>query len=175
MLRLFFITLLSLTLSACAINPATDYRSAHNFSQYKTFAFSATKEGVPESLDSARIKDAVTTQLESKGLSKAALNEADLLVTYRVESETELEQSGSTVGFGFGRKNSRVAFSSPAQYYEREYGKLIIELIDSGTQSVVWQSISQRQLQETLNTDKRTEFINSEVTLMLNHYPPETK
>jgi len=175
MLRLFFITLLSLSLSACALKPTTDYRSEHNFTQYTTFAFIPTQEGVPESLDSARIKDAVSAQLEKKGLTKADIETANLQVTYRVESATELEQSGSTVGFGFGHKHSRIAYSTPTQYYEREYGKLIIELIDSGTQSVVWQSISQRQLQESISSDKRTDFINSEVTLMLNHYPPETK
>jgi len=175
MLRLFFITLLSLSLAACAVKPSTDYRSTHNFTQYTTFAFTGIAEGVPESLDSARIKDAVITQLEKKGLTKTDIQTANLQVAYRIESATELEQSGNNVGFGFGSKHSRIAFSTPAQYYEREYGKLVIELIDPVTQSVVWQSISQRQLQESISTDKRTEFISSEVTLMLNSYPPATK
>jgi len=175
MLRLFLITLLSLSLSACAVKPSTDYRSTHNFTQYTSFAFAAPIKDVAESLDSARIKDAVSAELEKKGLIQEEFETAKLLVNYRVESETELKQSGSSVGVGFGRKRSSIAFSTPVQYYEREYGKLVIELIDSATQSVVWQSISQRQLQEKLSTDKRTEFIRSEIALMFNSYPPETK
>lgn len=175
MLRLFIIALLSLATTACTIKPATDYLSSHDFSQYKSFAFVASPAGVPESIDSARIKSAVVTHLKPKGLEQTDISDADLQVAYRIEDETELEQSGITTSFGFSRSHGGIAMSTPAEFNERKYGKLVLEFLDPTSQSIVWKSISQKQLHETISTEQRTEFINNEIILMLNAYPPKIK
>jgi len=175
MLRLFFITLLALATSACSIKPTSDYLSSQDFSQYKSFTFAPSPEGTPESLDSSRIKRAVIAQLEPKGLIQTDINDADLQVIYRIEDETELEQSGITTSFGFSRRHGAIALSTPAEYNERRYGKLVIEFLDTKTDAIVWQSISQKQLHETISTVDRTEFIRAEITSMLNVYPPTGK
>lgn len=175
MLRLFFITLLSLSLGACAVKPATDYRSNQDFSQYTTFAFAALPEGSVDSLDDSRIRDAVKVQLEQKGLRKANIKDADLHVLFRIDSESELESFGSTASFGVSRNKGSIAMSTPVKYQENKYGKLVLELLDSKTQSIVWKSISQRRLQETIKVEKRTKFINDEITKMLAEYPPENR
>lgn len=175
MIRLLFIALFSLTMSACTIKPAIDYRSDKDFSQYRSFAFVALTEDEVNSIDSVRIRDAVVLQLEQKGLAQTDIKNADLQVRFRVESEAELEAYGASTSFGFTRKMGSISMSTPVQYYERQYGKIVLELLDPQTQSIVWKSISQRRLQETLKVDKRTKFINDEVAIMLAEYPPEIK
>ncbi|GLS89150.1 hypothetical protein GCM10007916_02170 [Psychromonas marina] len=175
MMRLLFITLFALSVSACAIKPATDYRSSQNFSQYTTFAFAALPEGVVDSLDNSRIREAVAAQLEKKGMSQIDLKDADLQVLFRIEDESEIEAFGTSAHFGFSRGKGGVAMSTPVQYYENKYGKLVLELADAKTQSIIWKSTSQRRLRETTKVEKRTQFINDEIVMMLAEYPPESK
>jgi len=175
MIRLLLMSLLPIFISACAVKPATDYRSNQDFSQYTTFAFAALPEGTVESLDDSRIRDVVIMQLEQKGLRKTDIKDADLNVLFRIESESELESYGSTASFGISRNKSSIAMSTPVKYQENKYGKLVLELVDAKTQSIVWKSISQRRLQETIKVDKRTQFISTEITKMLSEYPPENR
>ena len=171
MLRLFFTALCVLSLSACSVTPATDYRSDSDFSKYSTFV--VLPEGAIDSIDGSRIRDAVIIQLEQKGLSKTDIESASLQVLYRIENETEIQSSGGSGSFGyqFGKKSS-VRMSTPVNYYERKYGKLVLELLDSNSQSIIWKSISQNKLNETAKPETRTEFINKEIALMLSAYPP---
>lgn len=175
MIRILLIALLSFTLSACTVKPTTDYRSNQDFSQYRTFAFSTPPEGSIESIDDSRIRDAVLLQLEQKGVRKVDKQDADLHVLFRIDSESELESFGSSAGFGLSRNKTSIALSTPVKYQENKYGKLVLELVDAKTQSIVWKSISQRRLQETIKVDKRTQFINTEITNMLSEYPPKNR
>lgn len=175
MLRLFFSALLALSISACTIKPTTDYRIEHNFSQYTSFAFSPIAEDMHDSIDDARIKNALLVQLAQKSLIKTDLKEASLQVIYRMESEAELEPFGLSTGFGYSRRGSSLIITKPNHYSEREYGKLVVEFLDPKTNTIVWKSISQKRLPETLRTKKRAEFINKEIAVMINAYPPATK
>lgn len=173
MIRLLFLVLLTLSVSACTVKPITDYRNNQNFSKYATFAFTALPEGMVESIDNARIKESVTMQLEQKGLRKVDIKDADLYVLFRIESESDIVSFGSSASVGFYRNKMGGAISTPVQYQENKYGKLVLELFDTQTQSIVWKSISQRKLQDTIKVEKRTQFINNEIIMMLAEYPPE--
>ncbi|MEI6897921.1 MAG: DUF4136 domain-containing protein [Psychromonas sp.] len=175
MLRLIVTALLSLSLFACAVHPTTDYIANKDFSQYTHFAFPPSLEGMPNSIDSTRIKNAVTMQLEQKGLIKTTIEKANLQIFFRVKSETELKPTAISSSFAYSRHRGTLRMNIPENYYKYQYGKIVLEFVDPGTQSIVWQSISQRELQETITTDKRNQFINSEITLMLNTYPPAVK
>lgn len=175
MFRLFFISLLSLLLSACAIKPIADYRSHQDFSQYTDFSFAPLPEEAIQSIDSTRIRDALSATLQQQGFMKADITEANFQVSYHIESETELEQIGLTTGIGFSRGRGGIAISSPSNYYERAYGKIVVELLDPATKSIVWRSVSQQQLRETMSSEQRSEFIRNEIALMLADFPPQAQ
>ncbi len=175
MLRIVLSALLSLSVLACTVKPATDYLVEHDFSQYKDFAFVRAPEDAVASIDSSRIESAVVAQLKQKGLRQTDVKSADLLVDYRVDSATELESFGSSLGFGVSRGRGSIAMSTPTRYRERKYGKLVLEFLDPASQSIVWSSISQSQLKETMGPDKRAEFITKQIDLMLSTYPPQPK
>ncbi|MFT6926751.1 MAG: hypothetical protein ACJAZP_002371 [Psychromonas sp.] len=173
MLRIIAAVLLTLSVSACSVKPATDYVIGHDFSQYQSFAFVTTPKDAVVSIDSARIETAVVTSLSQKGISQTTKEQADFLVDYHIEKATELESFGSSIGVGIFGGRGGIGMSSPTRYRERNYGKLVLEFLNPNSQSIVWSSISQSPLNETMGTDKRAEFISAQITLMLSDFPPK--
>ncbi|WP_432463972.1 MULTISPECIES: DUF4136 domain-containing protein [unclassified Agarivorans] len=175
MYRVFSIALFTLLSVACTIQPATDYQVGQDFSQYHHYAFVAGADDAVQSLDEQRIKAELAAQLEQKGLQMVAAEQADLLVDYRVDSASELEALGGSFSVGFGSRHSAIGMSSPDRYKERKYGKLVVELLDQQNQTIVWRSISQSQLKETMGPESRAKFIAEQITLMLAQYPPQPR
>ena len=175
MLRIMISVLLSFSVLACSVKPATDYVIGHDFSQYKHFAFVAPPKDEVVSIDSSRIENALVASLSLKGISQTTKEQADLLVDYHIESATELESYGSSIGVGIFSGRGGFGMSSPTRYRERNYGKLVIEFLNPTSQSIVWRSISQSPLNETMGTDKRTQFIAAQIKLMLTNFPPQQK
>lgn len=175
MLRIIISVLLSLSVLACSVKPATDYVIGHDFSQYKKFAFVATPADAVVSIDSSRIENALVASLSQKGISQTTKEQADLLVDYHIDSATEFESYGSSIGVGIFSGRGGIGMSSPTRYRERNYGKLVIEFLNPSSQSIVWSSISQSPLSETMGTEKREEFITDQIKLMLSDFPPKGK
>ncbi|CAM4330921.1 DUF4136 domain-containing protein [Vibrio agarivorans] len=175
------ITLLSalVVISGCASSVATDYDASANFSAYKTFQFE-DRGDAPLSLDGSRIQQAVNTELEMKGLSASEQNN-DLVVRFDILEASELRADGPTFSFGIGSgsRHSRMGYgigaSTPTRVTEIKYGKIAVDLVDSETNEVVWRSISQRQLRETMKPADRQEFIVEQVHEMFKEYPVVTQ
>ncbi|HEY5716190.1 MAG TPA: DUF4136 domain-containing protein [Psychromonas sp.] len=176
MLRIILPVLLSFAMLGCSAKPVTDFAVAHDFSQYKTFAFVAPSQGAVASIDSSRIESAVATQLNKKGVNQTEFRSADLLVDYHIDSATELEPYGGSVGVGMGIfHRGSIGISTPPRYRERKYGKLVLEFSNPKSKSIIWRSVSQRRLTETMSAEKRANFIMEEIALMLKNYPPQAK
>ena len=173
MFRIFAIACLSFMAAACTVKPALDYNVDQDFSQFKDFAFVPKPEDAVVTIDGQRIERELTAQLQAKSIPAVALEEADLLVDYRVDVATELESYGGSFSVGVGRRHGAIGVSSPDRYKERKYGKLVVEFFDPATNALVWRSISQSQLRETMGPESRAEFINKQIALMLENYPPK--
>ncbi|ABM03519.1 conserved hypothetical protein [Psychromonas ingrahamii 37] len=173
--RIIIFVLLSLSVLACSVKPATDYVIGHDFSRYQHFAFVATPKDGVVSIDSSRIEHALIRSLSQKGISQTTKEQADLLVNYYIESATELESYGSQIGVGIFSGGGSIGMSSPILYRERYYGKLFIEFLNPTSHSIVWRSVSQSRLLETMGTVKRAEFITAQIELMLSDFPPKDK
>lgn len=169
-----FISLVLLTLSGCASDVATDYDSGVNFSAFKTYQYQENPD-VPIGLDAARIKKAVDSEMAQKGFQKVTAD-SDVLVRYRILEGTELQTTGPTFGFGigggsYGGGGYGVGVRTPEQIKEKKFGKLNVELIQTTTNEVVWSSVSQRQLTETMDTADRDVFVAEQVHKMFEEYP----
>jgi len=173
--RLIFPLLLCSFLIACTTTPVSDYALGHDFSQYKTFTFVIPPESAVVSIDSKRIEDETAAQLKVKGLSQTQPQSADLQINYRLEMTTELESNGGTFGFGIGLGRAGIGMSTPSSYNENQYNKLVIEFINPASKSIIWRSISQNKLTDTMSAQQRNDFIVKEIALMLSDYPPQTK
>ncbi len=172
-MRLLVVTLMLITLSGCASNVVTDYNSATAFGNYNSWAFADNKEGSGfVSLDGARVQNAVESELDRKAMEKVAPDEADLLVSYRVEEIDRLDTTGLSYGLGLGRGAFGLGFSTAPPVREIQEGKLVVELVDSGTSQVVWRGASKRYLNEDQSPQYRRELIDEVIADMFAKYPP---
>jgi len=155
-----------LGLSACtSYNYYTAAINKTNLSSYHTFAWMppGNKKVTNEVVD-AKIKDAATSALVTKGLALSQRN-PDLIVNYSTVVGTGSRTNyyspyyggfypgwgpgfgwGAGWGWGWGYRPYYYAYGAPFAYYgatyaEKEHykeGTLIIDLIDSHTHRIVW-------------------------------------
>ncbi len=173
MMRLLMMSVLAVALVGCASNVVTDYDSSTAFDRYSTWAFAPDAGDTSfMSLDGSRVQAAVERELSEKSLSKVAADKADLLVNWDIEEEKSHERSGVGLGFGFGTGNFGWGMSSPPPVREVKEGKLVIQLVDSANDQVVWRSASRRYLNENQSPEDRRKLINEVVKEMFSKYPP---
>ncbi|WP_026958445.1 DUF4136 domain-containing protein [Aliagarivorans taiwanensis] len=176
-MKIWISAFMVLLLAGCTVKPATDFDATQDFSQYRSFDFLPFPEGQPKGLDDRRLENALGQQLQLNGLTRDE-QAPDLLVAYRIDEAFILEEQGGAsvsygVGFGSRRSGVGMVMSSPVRLQERRYGKLVVELIDPGAESVVWSSISQSQLRETMKPEAREQFIQRQLELMFEAFPPQ--
>lgn len=172
-MRVILVSLLMVALAGCASNVVTDYDSGVVFGNYASWAFAPRSEGQSfTSLDGGRIENAVERELNRKSMRKVERSEADLLVAWQIVEEERLERTGVGLGFGFGSGNFGWGLSSAPPIREIEEGKLVVELVDTGTDRVVWRAASRRYLNENQSSESRRELIDEIVADMFEKYPP---
>lgn len=172
-MRVILVSLLMLALAGCASNVVTDYDSGVVFGNYASWAFAPRGEGQSfTSLDGGRIESAIERELNRKSMRKVEQNEADLLVAWQIVEEERLERTGVGLGFGFGSGNFGWGLSSAPPLREIEEGKLVVELVDTDTDRVVWRAASRRYLNENQSSESRRELIDEIVADMFEKYPP---
>ncbi|KLV03367.1 hypothetical protein ABT56_19785 [Photobacterium aquae] len=168
---LFLTTTMMLLLGACSSDVSTDYNTAVNYSQFKTYQFSAGVNHATTTLDGKRMEDAIAVALYQKGMEPAA-NNADVTVTHSIIEQSDYRSYGTSIGFGYGYRNFAFGYSPPTDYREYRYGKLVVEMIDNSNNQVVWRAVSKRKLSETLSPSARIDFINTQINEMFKQYPP---
>lgn len=172
-MRVILVSLLMLALAGCASNVVTDYDSGTVFGNYASWAFAPKGEGENfTSLDGGRIESAVERELNRKSMRKVEQNEADLLVAWQIVEEERLERTGVGLGFGFGSGNFGWGLASAPPIREIEEGKLVVELVDTDTDRVVWRAASRRYLNENQSSESRRKLIDEVVADMFEKYPP---
>lgn len=173
-MRVLMVTLMIFVLSGCASNVVTDYNSATVFGNYSSWAFAENNDSSGfVSLDGARVQSAVERELNRKTMKKVAEDEADLLVSYRVEEVDRLDTTGLSYGLGLGRGAFGFGFATAPPVREIQEGKLVVELVDAETSQVVWRGASRRYLNEDQSPEYRRKLIDEVVADMFAKYPPE--
>ncbi|MDX1800698.1 MAG: DUF4136 domain-containing protein [Marinobacter sp.] len=173
-MRIFLASMLLLALTGCASNVVTDYNASATFSQYRTWAFATDDEKQKAvSLDGARIRDALEKELTAKSLTRAEPETADLLVHYRIEDVERLDTSGLSFGLGLGRGPFGFGLGTAPPVQQVQEGKLVVELVDTRTNQVVWRAISKRHLNDDQSPETRSKLIHEVVTEMFTKYPPQ--
>jgi len=165
MKRLIYMAFSVLMLSGLTACTSYDYYTAainkSNLSNYHTFAWMPAQDNGGNAINNdvadAKIKDATTTALISKGLRLSRRN-PDLIVTYTLKVGRGARTNyytpyyggfypGWGFGWGWGYRPYYYAYGAPFSYYggltyaEKEHykeGTLIIDLIDTRTRRIVW-------------------------------------
>lgn len=162
----------AMLMTGCASNVVTDYDSQASYASYETWAFSETDDNAYTSLDGSRVEDAVSRALEAKGLTRTGTDSADLLVGYHIDEVDRLDTSGFSYGFGYGFNRFGWGISTAPPVREVKEGQLIVDLVDTDTNKVVWRGTSKRYLNQNQSPETREKLINEVVADMFSRYPP---
>ena len=155
-----------------------DYDQTVDFSLYKTFRFTEdAKSYAIQELNRNRMLEAIRTQLQAKGLTES--EEADLDVNWYIRaSEQERATSTSNYYGAGGRYGYRWGGGFSTSTIDVEsyiVGTVFIDLVDTESNSLVWQGRGEGTYQESISPEKRSKRINKGVAKIFKKYPPEAK
>jgi hypothetical protein len=167
-LKLLSIIIISLFIfSSCvSVSVSTNYDKKTDFHKYKTFAF--YKKGIDESkisdVDKRRILHAIENELLAKGMTKS--DHPDVLVSIFAKSVKQVDID----------RNTYVFPSYYGPYYRNYYSKyikgtLLIDLIDSKGEKLLWQGVGKGALSTSKKIEKKEERINEFVAEIMNEFP----
>ena len=145
--------------------PGTD------FSKYHTYKWVSIESGAhPNQIMDAEIKQAVDTQLASKGLTKTTGDTADLYVAYQIAVDQEKQWNAYGMGGGvrFGGMGS--ATSSTINV-----GTLVLDLYDPSIKQLVWTGNATKAIDPSSNQEKNQKSLNKAMAKLLKNYPPKQK
>jgi cytochrome c biogenesis factor len=175
MQRRFRISLavLGVALLTCGVAMAQDVKSqampGTDFSKYHTYKW-VTVEGAkyPNQIMDAEIKQAIDSQLATKGLSKVENDPADLYISYQVAVQQSTQWNAyGTGGFRWG------GGMASAQQSTINTGTLVLDFYDPATKTLVWTGSATKTLNPSSNQEKNQKNLNSAMAKLLKAYPPK--
>ncbi len=164
----------------------TDYDPTITYASYKSFDWYAASKrakgkgsGTDPLLDK-RVRASVQKVLEAKGFKQETVAEPDFLVTYYPIYQNKKYRTTTSIGgdYGWGRRQwgygmgTRFSTSQVHQYRE---GTIILEIVDSRSNQLVWQGAAEGALTNLDNPEDAQEAINKAVGDLLMNFPPTLK
>ena len=167
--------LLAGILTACAVIKAQDvhynFMPGTDFSKYHTYKWVSIEGGAhPNQIVDAQIKQAVDTQLASKGLTKTTGDTADLYVGYQIAVNQEKQWNAYGMGGGIRWGGLATATSSTISV-----GTLVLDLYDPATKQLVWTGNASKTLDPSSNQEKNQRNLDKAMEKLLKNYPPKQK
>ena len=148
-----------------------NYMPGTDFSKYHTYKWVSIEGGAhPNQIVDAEIKQAVDSQLASKGLAKTDSDKADLYVGYQIAVDREKQWNGYGMGGGIRWGGMASASSSTINI-----GTLVLDMYDPSTKQLVWAGNSTKTLDPSSNQEKNQKNLNKAMQKLLKNYPPKQK
>jgi hypothetical protein len=171
--------------SACgpSISVSSDWDPAVDFSGYQTFAVLDEAHGgqALDQLTSNRIKSAISSTLEAKGMRQVDNpDNADVAVGWQIT--TDQESTYQTVNTGWGGYGRYGGYgggwgggmsTSRTTEYRYEVGTLVIAMFDEKTDNMIFTSTGSKKLaSDNVSPDEAQARINEAVETILKDFPP---
>jgi hypothetical protein len=144
--------------------PGTDFSKYHT---YKWVAIEGASH--PNQIMDQEIKQAVDSQLASKGLTKTDSDKADLYVGYQIAVDQERQWNAWGTGRGFGGGMGSATSSTIS------IGTLVLDMYDPGTKQLVWTGNATKTIDPSSNQEKNMKNLNKAMEKLLKNYPPKQK
>ena len=174
--RSLALALLSFLAACSPITVRTDHDTTADFSHLRTYGWLQKPSDVPRDpridndlLDS-RVHSAVNDELASKGFTES--ENPDFRVTYHVMIQNQLDVQSFPVAYGYGL--GRVgAMSTDVRVEQYELGTLLLDVVDTRTNELVWRGSAQARIDPNRTPQERTKLIREAVHDMLARFPPK--
>jgi len=165
---------LAVLLTACMATMGQDvrynYMPGTDFSKYHTYKWVTIEGGAhTNQIVDAEIKQAVDSQLASKGLTKTDSDKADLYVGYQIAIDKEKQWNAYSMGGprwgGMGSATSSTISN----------GTLVLDMYDPTTKQLVWTGNATKTLDPSGNQEKNQKNLDKAMQKLLKNYPPKQK
>ncbi len=189
--RLIWCAAFALPVAGCAgLQIDTDYNPQVDFSAIRTYAWAQrTPSGeddprVYNAIVAGRIKSAIDGALQAKGLRLVSSSPGVRVAWHgAIEGKMSYETISDDYvyvwgeyGYGLGRgRPAMVIATARPRTTAREWdeGTLIIDIIDSSTEELVWRSVGQAELSQVPRTPEEAQTRFNKVAMqMLAEFPP---
>jgi hypothetical protein len=159
--------------TAAAQQVTYDYDRAADFTKYKTYRW-VEIEGAerPNQLTDNAIKSAIDSNLAAKGLTKAAGDDADLLIAYQVSVSQERQLHAYSYGgygwggWGYGMGDTSITSTTI------NVGTLVLDVYDPELKRLVWRGQATKSLNPSKDPEKNRKKIQKAMDKLLKNYPP---
>jgi len=168
--------------SGCAgMKVNQDFAPGTDFSPYRTVSWMPA-QGLAggNTLIDQRIRAAVESGLQAKGLQLVSSGPSDLVVAFQLilrdQTDYQTVNSGYGPGWGYGMYGARgvggmgVSTTTPVTY---TMGTLILDFFDARSKELVWRGSAEGKINETRTPQERQERANEAVTKILEQFPPK--
>ncbi len=169
---------IAVALAACGggISTSTDWDQSADFSKFSTYSWFDAQSTGANDINSGRIRQAVDSQLASKGLQKVSSG-GDLAISYQVSTQDRSSYSTMSTGWGggYGMMGPRMGMgmgTSTTTETTWEEGTLVLAMFAGATKTQVWQGTASGDLNQNMSPDDRTKQINEVVSKLLDGFPP---
>ena len=154
-----------------------------DFSKYKTYKWVPIKDAAKVSdLVDKQIKDAMDTELATKGLTKVDGDDANLLIGYQPAVGEEKQFNSYSTGWGYGPgwgggwygggMGSTSTTGSTTTIYK---GQLALDMYDAAKHDLVWRGVVSKTIDPKAKPEKQQKNLAKAITKLLKNYPPVVK
>lgn len=154
-----------------------DYNMQTDFSRYHSYDWMPVPEkAFRNDLVVDRVKNAVDSELNAKGLSKTPQS-PDFLIAEHLGKKDKLEIDN----WGYVYYGPRVEYiggfwgSDEVSTYDYEEGVLILDFVDAGSKKLFWRGAAKAHVQNIDTPQKSEKLIYEAVKKILAKYPPLTE
>jgi hypothetical protein len=165
---------LILALLVCAATPAqqvsTNAMPGTDFSKFHTYKWvSIPGAAHPNQIVDAQIKQAIDTQLATKGLTKTDSDTADLYIDYQVSVTQDKQWNAYGMGGGwrFGGGMATATSSTIST------GTLVLDMYDVSSKQLVWSGRATKTINPGNNQEKIQKNLNNAMKNLLKNFPPK--
>jgi hypothetical protein len=174
--QLATVTLLTLVLAACAttMTVSSHVQRGVDFARYRTFDWGPA-DALPTGdsrLDKNpffqdHVQGAVEKQLASRGFERSTSGTPDLLIHYHASINQRIDVNRVDHDYGYCYDDD-----CRARVVEYEAGTLVLDIVDTRTNRVIWRGWAADSVEGVLdNQDRMAQKINEGVTRMLARLP----
>jgi hypothetical protein len=177
-----------MVLVACSWTYAQDVRTNYmpgiEFAKYHTYAWVNEVQGIPEvggqvdQILDAQIKEAIDSQLATKGFTRVADGQApDLLLGYQAILSQEKEINGSAWGGGWGGWGGWGPYGGGPSTFSGatstiNIGTFVLGMYDPAAKKLVWIGAAQGVIEPSKKVEKHLQRLNKGAQKLLKDFPP---
>jgi len=173
------------TMTACVNTSVTiDYDPATNFSTIKTFAWQDKTQPqtgdykIDNTIVDKRVRSAIDSRLNAKGLTQVPANQAEILVSYQIAINPKLRDQNVSGAIGLskssGGSNLGQSLGIPLTHGNYDEGTMILDITETKSNLIIWRGVAGRQIDPSASAQENADKVKKLVSEMLDGFPPES-